>query len=69
MQIWREKIPVVSLGNANYAVKDSKKDREYQVSMVRRLLWLRHLSTNKYGQKAARNAAPAHRGVLEQVTY
>ena len=28
MQTWKERIPAVTLENENYAVKDSKKDRE-----------------------------------------
>ena len=60
------------LGNGNSPLGKLKQvfqiEREDQVSMARRLLGMRHLSTSKYGQKTTRNAVPANRSVLEQVT-
>ena len=50
------------------AVKDSKKYCEDQVIVVRTLIGMLHMSISKYFQKDARNAAPSHINVLEQVT-
>ena len=38
IQAWKDKIPVVTLRNENYAEIDPKKDFEYQVSIVRSML-------------------------------
>ena len=45
-----------------------QKDSEDKVIMVRMMIVMWHLFTSKYGQKDARNASPAHRSVLEQMT-
>ena len=42
---------------------------EVQVIMVRSMLGMRHLYTSNYDQKSARNVAPGHRSVLEQVMF
>ena len=63
-----EKTSGVTLENSNECSEGFQKYCEDQVSMFRRLLGIRHLSTSKYGQKASINSAPAHKSVLEQVT-
>ena len=58
-QFWKERISVVTLADTNQCSEVYQKDSEYQVSTVRRMLGIQHLSTSYYGQKAASNVAPS----------
>ena len=66
-QFGKKRRLVLTLANSNQCSEGFPKYRKDQVSMAIILLGMRHLSASKYGHNAARNAAPAHRSVLEQV--